>query len=91
MVSGRDNLFFFLKLPDPFKEQPILKKPSSTYKTPCLCTLFAVEYIRHIKGTQYIFTDMRITWDEQKNVWLRNQRNISFEVICEKIENGDIP
>ena len=33
---------------------------------------------------------MRITWDDQKNEWLKNQRNISFEVICEKVENGDI-
>ncbi len=33
---------------------------------------------------------MRILWNEQKNKWLKKQRNISFEMICEKIENGDI-
>jgi len=36
------------------------------------------------------FDGMRITWDEQKNEWLRNQRNISFEVVCEMIESGQI-
>jgi uncharacterized DUF497 family protein len=33
---------------------------------------------------------MRIIWDEQKNEWLKNQRKISFEAVCEKIKNGDV-
>jgi hypothetical protein len=33
---------------------------------------------------------MRIIWDDDKNQWLKTQRNISFEVICEKINNRDI-
>ena len=33
---------------------------------------------------------MRIIWDDEKNELLKNQRNISFETICEKISKGDI-
>jgi len=36
------------------------------------------------------FMDMRIIWKDDKNEWLRKHRNISFEIICEKISNGDI-
>lgn len=33
---------------------------------------------------------MRIIWDDKKNEWLRTNRGISFESICEKISQGDI-
>lgn len=33
---------------------------------------------------------MRIIWDVDKNEWLKIQRDISFEVVCEKIISGDI-
>ena len=33
---------------------------------------------------------MRIVWEDKKNEWLKNSREISFEVICEKISKGDI-
>jgi uncharacterized DUF497 family protein len=33
---------------------------------------------------------MRIIWDEEKNKWLKIQRGISFEHICEKIGDDEI-
>jgi uncharacterized DUF497 family protein len=33
---------------------------------------------------------MDITWDDTKNEWLKNHRDMSFEAICEKINRGDI-
>jgi hypothetical protein len=33
---------------------------------------------------------MRIIWDDDKNDWLKKHRSISFEMISEKISNGDI-
>jgi hypothetical protein len=33
---------------------------------------------------------MRFIWDDDKNDWLKKHRSISFEMISEKISNGDI-
>jgi hypothetical protein len=44
----------------------------------------------NIKGTQCIIMAMRFIWDDEKNEWLINHRDISFEVICEKISKGNI-
>jgi hypothetical protein len=31
-----------------------------------------------------------IKWNEEKNLLLQNDRNISFEIVAEKLKNGDI-
>jgi len=31
-----------------------------------------------------------INWNEEKNIILKNERNIGFEIVAEKIRNGEI-
>jgi uncharacterized DUF497 family protein len=33
---------------------------------------------------------MRIIWDDEKDKWLQANRGISFELICDKISQGEI-